>query len=59
MTEWGCFQYRVMLFGLKNSPMIFSRIIVATFKGFIYKFLVVYMNDSTVYGLVKYHIANV
>jgi len=28
--EWGCFQYTVMPFGLKNAPTIFSRIVIAT-----------------------------
>lgn len=43
--EWGCFQYTVMPFGLKNAPMIFSRVVIATFKEFIKKFLKVYIDD--------------
>ena len=31
-TEWGCFQYIVMPFGLKNAHAIFSCIVVAEFK---------------------------
>ena len=31
-TEWGCYQYAVIPFGLKNVPTIFSRIVVAAFK---------------------------
>jgi len=45
MTEWGCFQYTVMPFGLKNAPTIFSRVVVAAFKEFIHKFLEVYFDD--------------
>ena len=44
VTEWGCFQYIVMPFGLKNSPAIFSRIVVVVFKYFIQNFLQVYMD---------------
>ena len=44
-TEWGCFQYIVMPFGLKNAPTIFSRIVVVSFKYFIHKFLEVYFDD--------------
>ena len=58
MTEWGCFQYTVMSFGLMNAPTIFSRLVVAAFKDFIHKFLALYMDDWTVYGLETYHIEN-
>ena len=39
VTEWGCFQYTVTPFGLKNAPMIFSRVVVIAFKYFIQNFL--------------------
>ena len=45
VIEWGCFQYTVMPFGLKNAPVIFSFIIITTFKQFIHKFLGVYFDD--------------
>jgi len=44
-TKWGCFQYIVMRFELKNAPAIFSRIVITSFKEFIHKFLEVYFND--------------
>ena len=43
-TEWGCFQYIVMPFGLKNVPTIFFQVVVAMCKEFIQKFLQVYMD---------------
>eukprot|EP00253_Pinus_taeda_P029713 PITA_29713 len=55
-TKWGCFQYTVMPYGLKNAPAIFSRILVASFKEFIHKFLEVYLDDWTVFELVKKHV---
>lgn len=55
-TKWGCFQYTVIPFGLKNAPAIFSRIVIALFKEFIHKFLEAYFDDSTVFGLVKHHL---
>ena len=54
--EWGCFQYTVMPFGLKNDPTIFSRIVVASFKYFIHKFIEIYFDDYTIFGLINYHI---
>jgi hypothetical protein len=34
-TEWGSYQYKVMTFGMKNAPTIFSRVVIASFKEFI------------------------
>ena len=45
-----------MPFGLKNDPPIVSRIVVSAFKYFIHKFLEVYFDDWTVFGLVRDHI---
>ena len=45
VIEWGCFQYTIMPFGLKNAPAVFSRVVVTVFKDFIQKFLQVYMDD--------------
>ena len=38
--------------------MIFSRIVIAAFKEFIHKFLEVYFDDWTMFGLVKRHVAS-
>jgi len=56
--EWGCFQYTVIAFRLKNAPIIVSYIFITTFKDFIHKFLEVYFDDWTVFGLVKHHVAS-
>jgi hypothetical protein len=55
-TEWGSFAYNVMPFGLKNTPTIFSCIVIASFRDFIHKFLEVCMDDWTVYSLLKEHL---
>jgi len=57
-TEWGCFQYTVMPFGLKNSLAIFLRMVIVVFKDFIHKFFEVYLDYWIVLGLVKCHIAS-
>ena len=46
----------MMPFGLKNVPTIFSRVVVAVFKGFIHKFVELYFDDWTVFGLLKKHV---
>ena len=58
VTEWGCFQYTAMPFGLKNAPVIFSQVVVTAFKYFIQKFLQVYMDDCIAYGLIRDHLEN-
>jgi len=45
MTYWGIYWYTLIPLGLKNSPTIFSRVVVAVFKEFIHKFLEVYLDD--------------
>ena len=54
-TEWGSFAYHVMPFGLKNALAVFSRIVIAAFREYLHKFLEVYMDDWTVYSLLKKH----
>ena len=56
ITEWGCYQYKVIPFGLNNAPPIFSRIVVSSFKDFIHKFIEVYFDDWTVCGLIREHL---
>jgi hypothetical protein len=56
VIEWGCYQYTIMPFGLKNAPTIFSRVVVASFKEFIHKFLEVYLDDWTIFSLLKDHV---
>jgi hypothetical protein len=43
----------VIPFGLKNAPTIFSSVLVANFKEFIHKFLEVYLDDWTMFSLLK------
>ena len=56
--EWGFFQYMVIPFRHKNAPDIFSRVVITKFKEFIHKFLEVYFDDWTVFGLVRNQVVN-
>ena len=44
-----------MPFGLKNAPVVFSRIVVKAFKEYIYKTMAVYFDDWTIYSMLKDH----
>jgi len=54
--EWESYQHIVTPFGLKNVPVVFSRVVVAAFKEFIHKFLELYLDDCIVFSLLKDHI---
>jgi hypothetical protein len=41
---------------IEECPVVFSRVVVATFKEFIHKFLEVYLDDWMVFSLLKDHI---
>jgi hypothetical protein len=53
--EWGSYQHIVMPFGLNNSPVIFLMVVVVAFKDFIDKFLEIYLDDWTIFILLKDH----
>jgi hypothetical protein len=45
-----------MPFGLKNALAIFSRVVIGSFKEFKHQFLEVYLDDWTIYNLLKDHV---
>ena len=45
-----------MPFGLNNAPALFYSLVVTVFEEFIHKFLEVYFDDWTVFGLLKKHV---
>jgi hypothetical protein len=55
-TKWRSYQYIVMPFVMNNAPSIFSIVVIVTFKEFIHKFLKVYLDDWTIYILLKDHV---
>jgi hypothetical protein len=48
IIKWGSFAYNMMPFGSKNSPIVFSWIVITTFQEFFHKFLEVYLDDWTI-----------
>ena len=49
-TPWGTFTYRQMLFGLINVGATFQRAMDIAFKGLIHNFVIVYLDDVTIYS---------
>jgi hypothetical protein len=56
ITKWVSFPYNVMPFGLNNTPAVFSKFVIASFREFIHKFIEVYMDDWMIYILLKEHV---
>jgi hypothetical protein len=54
--KWRSYQYTLMPFGLKNAPVVFSRVVIPAFKEFIHNFLEVYLDVWLVFSLLKYNI---
>ena len=46
----GTFQYRVMPFGLSNSPSHFQRFITSIFSDMLLKVMIVYVDDLVIFG---------
>jgi hypothetical protein len=55
-AEWGSYQYTIIPFGLNNAPTMLSRVVVVAFKDFIHKFLEAYLDDWTIFKLLKDHV---
>ena len=49
-TPWGTYAYRKMLFGLINARATFQRAMDIAFRGLIGQFVVVYLDDVTIFS---------
>lgn len=49
-TRRGLYQFRVLPFGLKNSPMTFVRLMDEALKGYLDEFVRVYLDDIVVFS---------
>ncbi|KRH91773.1 putative LTR retrotransposon, partial [Pseudoloma neurophilia] len=50
ITQDGCFQWKVMPFGLKNAPFTFQRIVQRVLKEAIGVFVLAYIDDICVFS---------
>lgn len=49
-TDNGLYQFRVMPFGLRNSPATFCRLVDEVFRGYVGQFVRVYLDDIVVFS---------
>jgi hypothetical protein len=58
-TPWGTYAYRKMPFGLINVGATFQRAMYIFFRGLINQFVIVYLDDVTIFAKNKaYHLAH-
>ncbi len=50
LTKNGQYQFKVMLFRLNNTPVIFQRLMNKVLRQYIGKFIQVYLNDVIIYS---------
>ncbi|GBB91667.1 hypothetical protein RclHR1_19010001 [Rhizophagus clarus] len=50
ITQFGIYQFKVMLFGLCNAPATFQRLMDEIFHEILWKFVMVYLDDIIVYS---------
>jgi hypothetical protein len=62
-TRRGLFQFRVLPFSLKNSPMTFVRLMNEVLRGFLDEFVQVYLDDIVIFSKIsdehQYHLDKV
>ena len=49
-TDWSTYAFRVMPFGLCNTPGTFQRVMMIIFQEFLHKFLEIFIDDFCVYS---------
>lgn len=50
ITSQGCYEYRVMPFGLSNAPSCFQRWINSIFQDIMYSYVMVYLDDIIIFS---------
>jgi hypothetical protein len=50
ITKYGIYEYTIMSFGLTNVLTFFRNLMKSVFMDYLYKFVVVFINDILIYS---------
>ncbi len=50
VTIWGAFICKVMLFGVKNGPPTYQKVVTKAFKKYLDNFMKIFLDDFTLYS---------
>ena len=58
MTRYGLFEYTVLPLGLYNGPSTFQRRMNSVMRGYIDKFVLIYLDDILVFSTIEHEHEN-
>ncbi len=56
VIDWGALVWKVMLFGVKNEPPAYYRIVTKTFREYLDNFMKIFLDDFTMYSDMDNHL---
>jgi hypothetical protein len=56
VTDYGAFIWKVMLFGVKNGPPTYQRVVIKTLREYLDSLMKIFLGDFTMYSDMENHL---